>query len=120
MVCVWENSCNFHHTYIIKVVSVYSLLVLYSYAVIVLHNCNHNIQTICIMLFNLVQGKFSYNYLKEKNVKDIGYKYSVTNIGKFHSSVLTYGKEKQYKWDKVIQLHFPVLNGKKNLSYLWN
>lgn len=72
MVCVWENSCNFHHTYIIKVISVYSLLVLYSDAVIFLHNCNHNIQTICILLFNLVQGKFSYNYLREKNKNKLG------------------------------------------------
>lgn len=78
MVCVWGNSYNFHHTYIIKVISAYSLPVFYSYVVIFLHNCNHNIQTICILLFNLVQEKFSYNYLR-KNFLKIGYTYSVTN-----------------------------------------
>ena len=110
MLCVCGNSYNFHHTYIIKVISAYSLPVLFSYAVIFLHNCNHNTQTICIPLFNLVQGKFSYNYLKGK--KNIGYKYSITNAGKFHSSVLPYRKGKQRKRGKVIQQHFSVLTGK--------
>lgn len=120
MVCVWGwNSCLFHHTYIIKVISVYSLPVLYLYAVIFLHNCNHNIQTICILLFNLVQGKFGQNYLKEEN-KILGINIQLQmKEGFVHQSSCTEGESKRSEV-KQFNSTFQFLLGKKELSNLRN
>lgn len=88
MACLFENSCNFYHTPVIKIISVYFLLALFSYAVKFLHNCNHNIQMIYILLFNLVQGKYS-QLCERKAIINIGYKYSIVSRGRLGSSILT-------------------------------
>lgn len=88
MACLFVNSCNFYHTPVIKIISVYFLLALFSYAVKFLHNCSHNIQMIYILLFNLVQGKCSQLF-ERKVIINIWYKYSIVSRRRPGSSILT-------------------------------